>query len=252
MKKFILFISIITICLSACEKTQLPDSDHDSIKLDSVKLGAFIKNNYYNDARLLYTYEIYQDSTHFNRKNPIIDTSEITRVLKIIQLIYDLNSPETNTIFNTYKIHARLCISFNSIYLKVKTDQPEIINLAKGIIPTGNIQLDALLTNYGFDSVRTFYNYPAFPWLTIYSANDYNLIPVADKFSKNSSIMLTDFENGPCIGDGNTISLIRSQNSAKVTFSIGDGDCPAGCIYHKYWEFLVENNKAAFVKSFEH
>jgi hypothetical protein len=251
MKHYSFLISIIMICISACEKTQMPVNDHDSINLDSVRLGSFIKNNYYNDARLLYTYEIYHDSTHFNRKNPIIDTSEITKVLKILQLIYDLNSPETNTIFNTYKIHARLCIGFNYIYLKVKTDQPEIINLAKGTIPTGNTHLDALLTNYGFDSVRTFYSYPGFPWLTIYSANDYNLIPIADKFSKISSIILTDIESGGCIGDGNTIKLIRSGTSAKVTFSIGDGDCPAGCIYHKYWEFLVENNKAAFVKSFE-
>jgi hypothetical protein len=76
-------------------------------------------------------------------------------------------------------------------------------------------------------------------------------MPIVDKFSKISSIILTDIESGPCIGDGNTIKLIRSRYSAKVTFSIGEGDCPAGCIYHKYWEFLVENNKATFVKSFE-
>lgn len=245
-----LFLTIL-ICISACEKTQLPDLKHDSIKLDSVRLDTFIINNYYKDAKLLYYNEIYQDSTHFDRNNPIIDTSEITKVLKIIQTVYTLNSPESDTVFKTYKIHARLCYTFNSIYLEVQTNQPEIINLSKGVIPTGNQQLDNLLMTYQFDSVQTFYSYPSFNWLIIFSKKEYNLIPIVNKFSLIPSIILTDWEKGYCIGDGNTITLIRSHDSAQMIFSVGDGDCPSGCEYHKYWEFHIEDNKAIFVKSFE-
>jgi hypothetical protein len=47
------------------------------------------------------------------------------------------------------------------------------------------------------------------------------------------------------------ITLSRDGDSATITFSIGRGDCPAGCIYHKYWEFRVLNDYAEFVKTFE-
>ena len=251
MKHKLLLISLIIVSFYSCEKDQLFDSFHDTISLDSVKLDPFIINNYYQDAKLLYCNEIYQDSTHFNRNNPILDTAEISRVLKIIQTIYNINSPETDIIFNVYKIHSRLSISFNSFYLKVQTNLPEIINLANGKIPTGNRNLDNLLTTYKFDSVKTSYSYPSFPWMTLFSKREYNLLPIVNQFNKIPSIILTDMEKGYGIGDGNTITLIRSKNSAQVIFSIGDGDCPSGCIYHKYWEFQVSDNKARFVKSYE-
>jgi hypothetical protein len=104
---------------------------------------------------------------------------------------------------------------------------------------------------YQFDSVQTFVSYPSFNWLTIYSKNEYNLIPIVNKFSLISSIIDKDWEKGYCVGDGNTITMTRSKNSAQVIFSIGDGDCPSGCMYHKYWEFQVSNNKAKFIKSYE-
>jgi hypothetical protein len=251
MKATYLVPVFIIFFISSCEKSELKISEHDSINLSLVKLDTFIINNYYIDAKLLYAYEIFQDSSHFNRNNPIIDTSEITKVLKIIQTIYDIKSPITNTVFNYYKIHARICISFNSIYLKVKTDQSEIRNLSNGVIPTGNQQLDILLLTYDFDSIKTSYSYPNFPWLTIYSNNEYNLIPIVEKFNKIPSIIMTDMEKGLCFGDGNTISMARYKDYAQVVFSIGDGDCPAGCIYHKYWEFHVKDNSAKFIKTYE-
>ena len=251
MKPKLLLLSLIIVSFYSCEQDQLNDFHHDSIILDSVKLDPFIINTYYNDAKLLYCNEIYQDSTHFNRNNPILDTVEISKVLKIIQTIYSINSPETDIIFNVYKIHSRLSISFNSFYLKVQTNLPEIINLADGKIPTGNRNLDNLLTTYKFDSVKTSYSYPGFPWMTIFSKGEYNLLPIVSRFNKIPSIILTEMEKGYGIGDGNTITMTRFQDSAKVIFSIGDGDCPSGCIYHKYWEFQVSDNKAIFIKTYE-
>jgi hypothetical protein len=252
MKPLTGILIFISIASFACSKSLIPDDPkHDSISLDSVVLDTFIKNNYSRDAKLLYCLEIVHDSTHFNRNNPVIDTSEVSEILKIIQAVYDLNTEESRIVFDTYKIHSRICLAFNNIYLKVQTDQPAIVNLSKEIIPTGNQQLDAILGTYGFDSVRTFNGYPGFPWLTIYSKNEYNLLPIVSMFRKIPSILLTDWEEGSCIGDGSTISLTRFKDSAKIIFGIGNGDCPAGCIYHKYWEFEVKESKATFIRTFE-
>ncbi|MFO8086214.1 MAG: hypothetical protein R6T91_00225 [Bacteroidales bacterium] len=51
--------------------------------------------------------------------------------------------------------------------------------------------------------------------------------------------------------DGNTITIDKQNIKAFITFSIGRGDCMSGCIYHRYWQFVVENNIAKFVKSWD-
>lgn len=243
MKK-IIYILILALAAYSCE------SDDSQIGYDEIDLKPFIIDNYTRDAKQLYMNEIFNNNNHINFEDPIIDTKEVNKILKLIQAVYDSNSPQRDTIFNLYEIHGYYCYSFNSLGLKVKTELPEIKNLSDGIIPTGNDNLDIILSKYNFESVKTSYSYPGFPWLTIYTTNEYNMIPLEKEFSELSSILLAEFNKG-CIGDGNNISLIRSPSSATITFSIGSGDCPSGCIYHKYWEFNVQNGKAEFKKSYQ-
>ncbi len=239
----IIYILILALVVYSCE------SDDTLIGYDEIDLKPFIIDNYTRDAKQLYMNEIFHDNNHVNFDNPIIDSKEVNKILKLIQAVYDSNSPESDTVFNLYEIHGYYCYSFNSIGLKVKTELPEIKNLSNEIIPTGNANLDNLLSIYNFESVETAYSYPDFPWLTIYSINEYNMIPLEKEFSDLSSVLIAEFQDG-CVGDGNNISLIRSPYSSTITFSIGRGDCPSGCTYHKYWEFNVQNGKAEFVKSY--
>lgn len=97
------------------------------------------------DAKNLYFNEIIRDSSHVDFYNPTLDTSEVIEILEILQAIYNLNSPESNRVFKHPGIHGNYCYDFNSIYLKVKTNLPEIQNLINGVIPTGNSDLDELL-----------------------------------------------------------------------------------------------------------
>jgi len=244
MKKLIFFVLIIVIFYS-CEESESLPIDYDKIELDT-----FIINNFKKDAKQLYFHEIFNNENHSQYYNPIIDTNEVYKILKIIQAVYNSNSPHRDTVFNFYSIHNRYCYSFSSIGLKVQTDSQEIENMVNGIIPTGNSQLDNILTTYHFDSVRTVYSYPSFPWLTIYTPDEYNMIPIEKGFNEISSIILAEMNNG-CIGDGNNISLDRNGDSAIITFSIGSGDCPAGCIYHRYWEFKIVSDYAVFIRAYD-
>lgn len=243
MRKLILFLFIISI-FNSCEEEEF------GINYEKIKLGNFIIENYSNDAKQLYYEEILSNENHFNYNNPILDTVEVNNILKIIQAVYNSNSSYRNEVFNDYSIHTRYCNSLNSIILKVQTSSSEIVNLVNGIIPTGNTELDNILQTYEFDSLSTSYSYPNFPWLTIYTSKEYNMIPIAEELNNIPSIVLAEMNNG-CIGDGNNISLKRSGDYAIITFSIGSGDCPAGCIYHKYWEFKVVNDYAEFLREYE-
>jgi len=75
------------------------------------------------------------------------------------------------------------------------------------------------------------------------------MIPVEKEFAALEPLEVAYFNNG-FIGDGNNITLTRNADSAIITFSIGSGDCPSGCIYHRYWEFRVSNGTASLIKSY--
>ena len=155
----ILIIIVFLIAFLSCEQENTNPSVSNPIV---VELDTFIVNNYIEDAKSLYFHEIITDIYHPNYNNPIIDTAEVTKVLKIIQAVYNLNSPERDTIFDIHEIHGHFCYSFQSISLNVKTELPEIQNLSNNIIPTGDSGLDHLLSTYKFDSVKTSYSYPSF------------------------------------------------------------------------------------------
>ena len=235
-----LMLILFTFLFAGCEK-EIP------LNHDNVPLGAFIKDNYMDDARQLYLREILEDPNHPNYNKAVFDTNEINKILGIFQLVYNLKSPIRDTVFDIYKIHALRCYSLQSIVLNVDVTAPEIIHLANGQIPTGNNALDNILTKYEFDSVKTSYSYPDFPWLSIYTKNSYNLKPLINAIEEVPSVILAE-NNGGFI-DGNDINLERDLDKATISFSIGRGDCMAGCIYRRYWIFRIENNRVKYIKT---
>ena len=246
--KRIFLLPLILIFLFSCDKYE-PDPIAES---PNFLLDTFIVNNYKYDAIQLYLEDVSSDTTNPQYNNPELDSTKIDEILKIIQAVYNVNSIVRDTIFNIYQIHKTFCYSYNHISLKVDTNSPEISNMVNGIIPTGDVDLDYLLTTFRFDSIRTFYGYPDFPWLTLFSKGEYNMIPVGSMFNQIPSIIIADVAEGCFPGaEGVTnISYTKYSNYSTIIFSQGFGDCPAGCFYHERWEFEVSNNKAEFIRKF--
>jgi len=261
--KIVLFFFALIVIFSCDKENSVVEDTTIVVKQDSVeKVDSLVKDtivvvkqdtiniqDYNLDARELYYREVYNDSTHFNYNNYLLDTTEINKIFKLIDAIFKLKIPERDSVFIKHKIHSRFCVSYQTLNLKVKTNLPEIQNLVNNVIPTGNENLDYLLKKYNFDSVRTIFNYPEFPWLTIYTPSVYNMLPIQKEFRKLPFVAYAEM-NMWCF-DGNNITLKRDKESATITFSIGSGDCPAGCIHHKYWEFRVKSDIAEFIRTYE-
>lgn len=239
----ILLLTIIGLSIS-CEKTDDPNQQQ------SLVISQYIQNNYLHDARQIYMDKIAYNNSHPNHNDPILDTNAIHQNLAIIQAVYNLNIPEHDTVFDMYNIHGFYCYYFKKIHLKVDTSYAHIQNLAAGKTNTGHQVLDNILTTCHFDSVKTTHAYPHYPAMTIYSDKLYNMLPITESLSQIPGITWA-YCGGACGGDGNTITIDKQNNKAFITFSIGRGDCMSGCIYHRYWQFVVENNIAKFVKSWD-
>jgi hypothetical protein len=243
----VMFAVITTAIFLSCEKKDITSNTTNIT--NPCPLEQFTVDNYTDDARNLYFSEILADSNHANYHEKQIDNSQVQSILKTIQAVYCLDVPERDTVFTLNSIHGYYCYSYHAISLEVNTNLPEIENLANGIIPTGNVALDSLLLAYHFDSVKTSFSYPNTPWLTIYTADEYNMIPIQQDLEALDQIILAEMSLG-CVGDGHNITLLRDGDASTLTFSIGSGDCPSGCLYHRYWEFNVTNDIATFVRTY--
>lgn len=244
-KRYQFLIAAVLVFISSACEVEDPNIGYEDINVED-----YIRANYSEDAKQLYFHEVINNSNHPDYNEPELDEAEIEKILKLIQAVYNSDSQERDLLFNDYQIHARYCYAFNSTSLRVDTQRPEIQKLANGEFVTGEVSLDQILNTYQFDSVRLSYSYPDFPWLTIYTDKDYNMIPISEELQNLESVEIAEFNHG-CVGGGNSISLSRSNDVAILTFSVGSGDCPAGCIYYKYWEFVVSNGVASFVRSYE-
>ena len=242
-----MYLILIIFVFTNCEK------DEGIIGYDKIEIEPYILDNYHKDALQIYFDEITQDSNHPNYNNPILDETEITKILKIIQAVYNSNSSERDTVFEIYQIHRDNCHDFNGIVLQVLTETPEIVNLINNVFPTGDSSLDNILSTYNFNSVNTlYYSYPSFPFFILYTKDTYNMIPVENEFAEIESIQLAEsHKNVDCFGFGDYIALKRSGNFVLITFTIGRGDCPSGCTYYKHWEFKVSNGNARFIRSYK-
>lgn len=244
MKKLFSLTVFAFILILSCNNTD------DGVPEEENELEPNTIESYFWDANQLYFEEIIQNNLHSNYNEPILDADEVDKIYRIIQAVYDSDSPQRDTIFDVYRIHKVHCYGLNNIRLRVDTEQGEIQNLAQNVIPTGESTLDNLLTTYGFNTVSTSNSYPQFPWLTVRTDEILNMIPLQKAFDDIESITFAEYEKGCGSWDPLDITLSRDDNSATITFSLGWGDCPSGCMQRKYWEFEVTNGTATFIRTY--
>jgi hypothetical protein len=241
-----LFITLLAaLFCGSCKKSDSFNKDVAGCPIDPA-----ISNGYLNDAQEIVYRNILAGVSVQGSDQVAFNQQELNKVLSAIQSVYALNSPQTDTVFNVYKIHAFKLYVLNSIILQVNLNAPEIKNLAIGQ-PTGNSSFDTLMAKYGF----TYNNntlYPStsqLPFFAINSNTWYNIQALVPLF-KQYSFILGAQSNGTA-GDGNNITYQINGTNRILDFSLGFGDCPAGCGGRQIWEFSVDEHcKATFVKSF--
>lgn len=242
--------AILIAASVGCSKNEDPVALLDNNTDPCSELSQYIIDNYTLDAKNLYFDRVLKDQSHPNRGSFEINPDSITSILKDIQAVYCLDIPERDTVFDLNSIHGYYCASFNSLGLRVDPSLPHINKLANGEFPTGDANLDQFLLDFDLDSVRLAYSFPQFPWLTVFSKVDGNNLVHMDALQNVTGIEVTELYSG-CVGDGNNITHHPAADSNTLVFSIGSGDCPAGCIYHRYWEFEIKDGKAEFIRMFE-
>jgi len=233
MKKYFwILILILSFRLSA------QDCDIDNW-IDSV---------YSFDASILALREIQSDTNHEFVDSVITPDTLINKYLKLLSSVYGLKTNATDSIFTYNKIHVFPNISYNSLWMKIDTNYSWIKTYLKDSLISGNNTFDSITSLYNF-KLDAYWNFTSFKAIIIKTELILNipaLVPIFQQIDGLSDIIGYCF----CEGDGNNIETVYNNDTANISFSVGWGDCPAGCMNRHYWEFSVKECKAEFKGSY--
>ncbi|MCI5058362.1 MAG: T9SS type A sorting domain-containing protein [Flavobacteriales bacterium] len=145
--------------------------------------------------------------------------------------IYNLPSPERDSVFAIYCIHDRPDIVLHQLTIKFDTNQAWVQNLLAGN-QSGNAFVDSLLS---------FFNYNIFAS----ASGAFHVIDLNDTVNVSALVSMLDTVSGvvycttnPYFGEDNEIQI----NGNQLTFKLGWGDCLNGCFFNRSWTFLFNSS----------
>ena len=228
MRKLILFVAVMMVGSGAFAQIvpsscTAPDSIIKKYKEDADRLAVrkFYRRNY------------------LEKDTVLIPKAHSDTVLNALLAVYNATSiPARDTVTGIYKVHTSRNLTLNQIELGADSSQPWMHQLKLGIIPTGTAPIDSFLFHYHFDTVVHYYpNFINKDVVLLGTDSNYNikpLIPIANTLQG----VIQAYE-APLFGDGNDITDSIFSDHIELVYSVGWGDCPAGCTFRRYWKFNV-------------
>ncbi len=159
----------------------------------------------------------------------------IWSALAVVYNAYPL--PARDTTFDIYCIHEflisqRIRISSTSVLYNTAW--------ANGVTLTGDIAIDTFISKYNL-SLYGYYTSNYFDSHATFTINSYiNAIALCNQLD-NLPLINYAYEyqfNHP----HKEIKYEKDSSGHYLDFIVNWGDCPAGCMYHKKWQFKVNNN----------
>lgn len=135
-------------------------------------------------------------------------------------------------------VHARPTDDLKSILVHVTPDAPFLENWKNGTSATGQGELDGLLARYKTKGVQHLATLSGSPIFVLRFEDPLNTKALITPVSE-SSPSITRAESNGMIGDGDQILRTVEGDKRVYAFSVGWGDCPAGCISRHTWTATV-------------
>lgn len=146
--------------------------------------------------------------------------------------------PARDSVVDVYRIHTFPNPATRSLYMIVAGDQEWAQRLALDSVPTGNAVVDQLLSDYALSFDHVYHMSTGELLITLRSAAALNVAALAPRFGAVPGVRSSQ-PNG-AVGDGNDIDGSIEESRVRLDYSVGSGDCPAGCISRRFYRFGVQ------------
>jgi hypothetical protein len=150
--------------------------------------------------------------------------------------VHGATHPVRDTVIDVYRIRTFPEPATREIMVRVDPSRPWTDAWKELNARTGNSLVDALVGQYEL-SVRAYYRWSIGDVAVLRSARPLNATALATRFEPIPGVIWAE-RNGAG-GDGNDIRARPHGDGWRLDYSVGFGDCPAGCIHRHAWSFGV-------------
>lgn len=219
-----IFCSGLVLSQNVNSSCDAPDSIRNLYRMDAARL---VVRDYYDSG------SPYMDSI-------VIQEDDIEEMLDGLIALYNAEGlPSKDTVMNFLNIHSWPTPNVRSFNVGIDTTAPYLQNLHDGISPCGNSTIDSLMDLYELNICyySTWSGITSFHSISLCSENYLNMEHLIAAFDTISGVFSA--EPSGTIGSGNDIEAQKYSDYISFKFTYGWGDCPSGCINHRYWYFRV-------------
>jgi hypothetical protein len=194
---------------------------------------------YFTDAQRLTLTKIKRQNLTY-KDSVEIPINHIDTVFRALIAVYNATVlPARDTVISMLQIHTFPDPAMNRFVVAADSTLSWMQQLKAGNIPTGNAEIDDListynLTNYTYSNSSNLYAWHELVFLT---NDNYNLFALTDLFGALPQVQFAELDY--YVGDGGTIRDSIYSDHVELTYNYAWGDCMAGCMYQRYWKFKV-------------
>lgn len=231
MKTKILFLIIFALFgLSACKS-----SKDGQQKKNAKVLPAELAKAFKEDAARLAVRELIT-GTQTGELGADIPQARIDYFYDLLSRIYWMGQENDNVPdVSAIRTFPRPNLQHVMVILDKNSDFKE--NWSKGVTTTSNLYLNQMISKYRL-SIKNYRESAMGPTLILESPMYINTTELGFLLKNIESIRHAEADG--MIGDGDNVEWgSDSKNAMALKFSMGEGDCPSGCIHRKQWVFYV-------------
>jgi hypothetical protein len=224
-----------------CQEIAGPDASFPVVpRPDDVELTEAQRLTYEEDAvRLALRHGAATDAQGMDRVEP--PATLVESLFNALTAVHGTSHPARDTVIDVFGIRAFPNPAVFEVMVRVDPAVSWTQSWSAEQALTGNAAVDDLVTRYGI-SVRQYYRWSIGDVALLRTSRPLNMAALAARFATMPGVIWAE-PNGYG-GDGNDIRARPENGGWRLEYSVGFGDCPAGCIGRHVWTFAVDSTGA--------
>src|SRR5690606_969212 len=221
---------------AACELVSGPDDgSYPATDLDAHVIDDAVRLAYTEDAvRLAIRHLIARDGASHVAVEP--PAALVESLHNALLRVYLLDHSARDAIVDQYGIHTFPTPSTRELLVRIDPGTAWTAAWRDERTETGNPEVDALIDEFDMSVVR-FYDWAIGEYVLLRTGRPVYAAALGQQLARIDGIMHAE-ENGVA-GDGADIRARVQDGGWRLDYSVGFGDCPAGCIERHTWSFRV-------------
>ena len=156
-------------------------------------------------------------------------------------LVYNATAlPARDTVVDVFGIHTQGNPPTRSLLLWLVGTEEWVQRLARREVPTGEPSVDTLLARYSLSLASVYVMHDGDVLITLGPPEALNIKALAALFRGIAGVRFAEPNN--TVGDSNDIAGSIEESRVLLDYSVGYGDCPAGCIGRRFYHFAIHDD----------